>query len=251
MLAKLRHPSHSTVIAYVALFTALGGSAYAVVNVGPNDIRDDAVRNRHIHENAVRAAQIQPSAVGASEVASNSITGVDVDESTLDLPPGPQGATGPQGVTGPQGDTGPEGPLGPAQYAEFYALMPPDNVTTVAQAAAVDFPNDGPESGDISSTGPGTFVLPDIGTYRVAFIVSVSEAGQLGLRLNGIELLRAVFGRATGTSQISGESLVTTSVINSSIEVVNPATGVSSLTITPTAGGLQPVAATLVIEQLD
>ena len=45
------------------------------------------------------------------------------------------GATGPTGPTGPQGEirpTGPSGTDGVLSYADFYALMPPDNVATVA-----------------------------------------------------------------------------------------------------------------------
>ena len=95
-----------------------------------------------------------------------------------------------------------------------------------------------------------TFVLPDIGTYRVAFFVSVSEAGQLQLSLNATALPYTVYGRATGTSQIAGEALVATTTTNSVLSVVNPSGNSTALTITPLAGGAQPVAASLIIEQL-
>lgn len=59
----------------------------------------------------------------------------------LQGPAGPQGSVGeagPAGPQGPAGETGPAGPQGPAcgvlNYADFYALMPPDNAATVAQA---------------------------------------------------------------------------------------------------------------------
>lgn len=53
----------------------------------------------------------------------------------------------------------PPGPQCPAggvlNYADFYALMPPDNAATVAPGTDVSFPQDGPNSGtDISRTGP-------------------------------------------------------------------------------------------------
>ena len=82
-----------------------------------------------------------------------------------------------------------------------------------------------------------TFNLSAIGTYQVLFQVSVTEAGQLVLTLNGAELAYTVVGRATGTSQIVGMALVQTTVINSILTVRNPAGDSTALTITPLAGG--------------
>lgn len=101
-------------------------------------------------------------------------------------------------------------------FADFYALMPPDNAATVAPGTDVSFPQDGPNSGlDIGRTGPSSFNLAEIGTYQVLFEVSVTEAGQLILTLNGADLEYTVVGRATGASQIVGMAIVTTTVINS------------------------------------
>jgi hypothetical protein len=168
-------------------------------------------------------------------------------------PKGNAGATGATGGLGPKGDTGSTGPIGLSQYAEFYALMPPNNAATVAAGGAVEFPQNGPQQGNIARSGgdsPSAFVLPNIGTYRVAFSVSVSEAGQLELTLNSGVLPYTVYGRATGTSEISGDALVSTTVINSVVSVVNPSGASTALTITPFAGGASPAAASLVIEQL-
>jgi hypothetical protein len=82
------------------------------------------------------------------------------------------------------------------------------------------------------------------------FQVSITEAGQLILTLNGADLAYTVVGRATGTSQIAGMSLVTTTVINSILTVRNPAGNSTALTITPLAGGTRPVSAHLVITQI-
>jgi len=130
-------------------------------------------------------------------------------------PQGPIGGTGPVGPQGPAGETGPVGPHGPVgetgpaggviNFADFYALMPPDNAATVAPGTDVSFPQDGPSSGsDIARTGPSSFNLSQIGTYQVLFQVSVTEAGQLSLALNGGDLEYTVVGRATGASQILG-----------------------------------------------
>ena len=136
-------------------------------------------------------------------------------------------------------------------YADFYALMPPDNTATIAPGTDVSFPQDGPNSGtDISRTSANSFNLGLIGTYQVLFQVGVSEAGQLVLTLNGDELDYTVVGRATGTSQIIGMAIVTTTAVDSVLTVRNPADNAAALTITPTAGGTAPVSAHLVITQL-
>ena len=80
--------------------------------------------------------------------------------------------------------------------------------------------------------------------------VSVDEAGQLVLTLNGVELAPTVTGRATGTSPISGHALVTTTMPNSILTVRNPAGNSTALTVTPLAGGTEPVSATLLIKRL-
>lgn len=90
------------------------------------------------------------------------------------------------------------------EYADFYALMPPDNAATVAPGTDVSFPIDGPNSGDISRISSSSFDLAEIGTYQIYYNVGVSEAGQLELTLNNAPIDYTVVGRATGTSNISG-----------------------------------------------
>jgi len=150
------------------------------------------------------------------------------------------------GPTGAQGESG-----GVLNFADFYALMPPDNAATVASGTDVSFPQDGPNSGSgIARVDADSFNLADIGTYQVLFQVGVTEAGQLQLTLNGDALAYTVVGRATGTSQIIGLAILETTSINSILTVRNPADNSTALTITPLAGGTQPVSAHLVITQL-
>ena len=161
-------------------------------------------------------------------------------------PPGPQGPAGEVGPVGPQGLPG--GVLG---YADFYALMPPDNSATVAPGTDVSFPQDGPIANtNIGRLGPSSFNLGPIGTYQILFQVSVTESGQLILTLNGQDLEYTVAGRATGTSEIVGLAIVLTTAVNSVLTVRNPAGNATALTITPLAGGARPVSAHLVITQI-
>ena len=158
--------------------------------------------------------------------------------------PGIAGAAGSQGIPGVPGIPGAPGIL---DFSDFFALMPGDNGATVAAGSAVEFPQDGSTSGVITRLNATQFLLPTIGTYLIQFQVSVTEAGQLMLELNGAEVANSVVGRATGTSQIVGLSLVTTTTANSILEVINPSGNSPALTITPVAGGTHPVSAHLVI----
>jgi hypothetical protein len=140
-------------------------------------------------------------------------------------------------------------------FADFFALMPPDNTATVAPGTDVSFSGDGPAGGSgIARTSASTFNLANIGTYQVLFQVSVTEAGQLVLTLDSgagsTELAYTVVGLATGTSQIVGMTIVVTTVINSILTVRNPAGQSAALTITPLAGGINPVSAHLIIIQI-
>ena len=54
------------------------------------------------------------------------------------------------------------------------------------------------------------FTLVNVGTYLVMFQVSVKEAGQLELTLNGNEIAYTVSGRETTSSLISNFAIITT-----------------------------------------
>jgi hypothetical protein len=165
---------------------------------------------------------------------------------------GATGPTGPTGTTGATGSTGIAGANGVLDFADFFALMPPDNAATVAPGSDVSFPQDGPGSGSgvISRLGPTTFNLGAIGAYQVTYQVSVTEAGQLILTLNGADLAYTVTGRATGTSEITATAIVQTTAANSVLSVRNPAGNSTALTITPLAGGTRPASAHLAITRL-
>lgn len=161
-------------------------------------------------------------------------------------------ATG--GVAGTAGIAGISGLPGPSSvfdFSDFFALMPGDNAATVAPNTAVSFPQDGPSNGVITRLTASTFLLPLIGTYKVYFQVSVDEAAQLQLRVAGIPIPDSVVGRATGTDQVVGVSIVRTTIPGSVLEVINPAGNVAALTITPVAGGARSVSAHLVILRIE
>ena len=78
-----KRPSPALVISVLALFVALGGSAYAASKVGTKDIR----------KNAITAAKIKKNAVTTAKVKNNAITGAKIDESSLGAVPSAVNAT--------------------------------------------------------------------------------------------------------------------------------------------------------------
>jgi hypothetical protein len=103
MAGKVRGHIRSNVIGYVALFVALGGTAYAVDGPLPGtdqvgsadiinnevqsaDIKDANLTTADIRAGAVTTGKILDGEVGSGDVRNNSITGDDLDESTLGRP---------------------------------------------------------------------------------------------------------------------------------------------------------------------
>jgi collagen triple helix repeat protein len=89
---------HSTAVAYLALFAALGGgSAYAAATVTGSNIEDGTITGKDVKNRSLGTNKLSPRAV-------SSLTGR----------PGPAGPAGPKGEKGDRGPAGPTGPKGPA-----------------------------------------------------------------------------------------------------------------------------------------
>jgi hypothetical protein len=82
-----RHLTYANITATVALFIALGGSAYAISQIGSKDIRNGAIKsadlrdhqavaNKDVRRNGLRGNAIQESSLNASRFSS--LTGNDV-----------------------------------------------------------------------------------------------------------------------------------------------------------------------------
>lgn len=169
----------------------------------------------------------------------------------LDGSTGPEGPAGQDGLDGDTGPIGPQGPMGPAGTtvaAQFYALMPNDNAFTVASNTDVEFPHAGPSTaGGLIVGSGGYFILVGTGVYQITYRVPATEAGQLAVTRNGVVVDYTVAGRATGTTTISSTVLIDGQA-GDIITIRN--VGFVALTITPFAGGIEPSAATLLIEYI-
>jgi hypothetical protein len=92
-------------VAYVALFLALGGSSYAAVRLTPGSVRTSALA-----KGAVTHKKLAADSVSSANVANRSLTAADFKRGTLGAPD--KGATG-RPRKGAKGDTGATGPAGP------------------------------------------------------------------------------------------------------------------------------------------
>ena len=71
---KPKRPSHATVVAYVALFVALGGTAWAALHVGTKQVVNNSLRSGDLRNGK---------AVGGKDVIPNSLGGRQIDEEDL------------------------------------------------------------------------------------------------------------------------------------------------------------------------
>jgi hypothetical protein len=108
---------HSIVVACVALFALLGGSAYAVVTVTGKTIKNETITGKDVKNGSLESRELSAGAIG-------SLTG-------QRGPAGPSGEAGrrgpigPIGATGPKGATGPAGPQGPSGIGGWEVVVSP------------------------------------------------------------------------------------------------------------------------------
>jgi hypothetical protein len=74
----VRRPSYSEVMSTLALFVALGGTSYAVTSLPASSVGTSQLKNA-----SVTAAKLHAHAVTAGAVASDSLTGKQINESSL------------------------------------------------------------------------------------------------------------------------------------------------------------------------
>jgi hypothetical protein len=73
VLRRLRAHFRQQLVAYLALFVALGGTTYAAATIGASNIKNDAVRSRHIKDGQVKNADLGTNSVGTGKVIDGSL----------------------------------------------------------------------------------------------------------------------------------------------------------------------------------
>ena len=177
MTSKTRsfRPSPALVIACIALFAALTGSAIAA-GVGKNTVRspqivDGTVRTIDLRDNAVAAGKIAPDAVDTTEIAENGVDSSDVAPESLtaaDL--GAASVTSSevadQSLTandlGPDSVGSSELQAGSVRASELGAIIAVSNSTTIKTGNNASVSVDCP-AGTVAISGGNT-----AGDYRVA-----------------------------------------------------------------------------------
>lgn len=200
----------ANVVSVVALFVALGGSAWA--------ISANSVGSKQIKRGAVKKADLGANAVSSEKVADGSLLAGDF--AAAQLPAGERGATGPQGPQGPQGTQGLQGQQGDAAPGQASPIT----------FSGVDFTARDPTNTQLNNAGAGAVFwavgsgiatakvnLPDgAAITKIDFYGIDNSSGQLTFRLDS-------FAPALGTSTSHGTV--------SSIGATSP---VRTFTLTPT-----------------
>src|SRR5690348_7257646 len=92
MRVRMPRPSPALIIALLALFVALGGSAYAAFVVSSNSqIGPDTVSggnppsgdHSNIVAGSVAAADLKPNSIGSGRILDNSLTGADIADGSI------------------------------------------------------------------------------------------------------------------------------------------------------------------------
>jgi hypothetical protein len=137
MLRKLSGHLAKNVVAYLALFVALGGTSYAAVTLKKN-----SVKTQHVKDGTLKRSDFARGVLPAGP------TGASTPRDGQAGTPGRDGAAGPagsQGDRGPQGERGPQGDRGPAGVSLLEDEVPSGATITGAfggvRVGAIDNPS--------------------------------------------------------------------------------------------------------------
>jgi hypothetical protein len=127
--SRLRRPSPALVIALVALFVVLGGTATAA----------SLINGKRIKPGTITAKQIKKSTITSDRIKNGTLTRSDLSSATVNALRGATGPAGPAGPAGPQGAAGPQGPAGivAAQSTQVTSVNLPANATTTVASLPV------------------------------------------------------------------------------------------------------------------
>lgn len=105
MLNRIRPRfNHATIVAYVALFVALGGSSYAAVKINGKNIKNKSIAGEKLKARTITGGKVQKNTLTGSEIRDGSLLAKNFKAGQL-----PAGPAGPQGAPGLPGEPGPPG----------------------------------------------------------------------------------------------------------------------------------------------
>ena len=151
MLANLRRRlTFANVMSAVAVFVALGGSAYAATKIGPRDIAREAIGSRHIMVGKLKNKVVKDDTLTGAKINESTLVGVkagNVLSAVVSNPPGASNAT--LDRAGQEGTTVTEEPRN-AVFVDFGL-----DVTQCAFVATRGTPGTGVEDPGFAQTGLG------------------------------------------------------------------------------------------------
>src|SRR4051794_8124484 len=174
MIRRIRtRITYANVVATLALFVALGGTSYAVKQLGSGDIRDNSIRSRDVRDNSL----------GSGDIHNGSLARRDFKRSQLPKGrPGKAGRRGPRGLRGKTGKTGKRGKTGAAGVS---------GTTVVSTDTARDSNNKGATaqcpSGRRALGGGATLKTGPPGAIALA-TSAPSGSSATGWRASGLEI---------------------------------------------------------------
>jgi hypothetical protein len=88
MRKEPRRPSAPLIISCIALFVALAGTAYAVVeenSVGSKEVKPDSLKAQDLADHSVTFLELAPDAVNPSKILNGAIFGREIGDTTIEV----------------------------------------------------------------------------------------------------------------------------------------------------------------------
>jgi hypothetical protein len=185
MLATLVSYVRRHHLGMLALFVALGGTAYAAT------LPRNSVGTAQLKRNAVTSAKVKPGSLLASDFRRGQLPAGPQGPQGPEGPPGARGAEGATGARGAEGARGPEGPQGPAGATNVTVRVGPQGT---GQATATCNP------GEVAVGGGGGSGDPQLTFLRSSFPTPIG-----GGTPTGWQVLAA---RLDGTDAVGTQAVV-------------------------------------------
>jgi hypothetical protein len=196
-----RRPSHATIVAYVALFFALGGSGWAATHL-PGSA--GGVSRRQARPAKAKAAPVRvrcTATQGNKRVTCKVVSGSGA---------GPAGATGPRGLQGLQGPPGASGAAGDDSYTNFPAyafLEQTPGMTAVSVNGPGSHPLDEYENFAIFNTSGSPVESPPGEPVLQSFVFAPDEMNGSTPHVASVQFCYGMQSNSTDTVAIVGAAM--------------------------------------------